>query len=212
MWLIDFDPESCDHLVFTPNAIVQIIKEKHSTLIQSINVESGALSVIFQTKEQTKDCFTVSHDEDWIVLTWKSDAESRVLVLNLKSESHKFLSTNLYDLDELQDLAVKSGKILAYVRDGWAFIWEASTGHLIEKIPTKRATNQLCNRIVKFDPNRSEFTLSLVGLRANLITYKGMTDLKNFKVMSKKSTSYNDMPTAKMADHGHLVVHDLVRD
>jgi predicted RNase H-like nuclease (RuvC/YqgF family) len=31
LWLIDFDPESCDHLVFTPSAIVQIIKEKRST-------------------------------------------------------------------------------------------------------------------------------------------------------------------------------------
>ncbi len=204
------EPESCDNLVFTPNAIVQIIKEKKSTLIRRINVETGSQSVIFQTKEQTKESFSVAHDEDWIVLTWKSDVGFRVLVLNLKSESHKFLSPNLGDLDELQDMTVKSGKILAYVRNGWAFIWDALTGKLIEKIPTKCSTDQLCNKIVKFDPYQSEFTLSLVGFRANLITYKG-TNLKNFKVMSRKSTSYNDMPNGKTADHSQAIIHDLVR-
>jgi hypothetical protein len=204
-------PETCDNLIYTSGTIYQIIRETKFTAIQSIDITDGRQSEIFRTKEKIKDSFPIVHDDDWLIFAFKNEAETfKIIVHEMKSMTCTFLAPTLpSDLDQLQDVTVKAGKVVALVRDGWAFLWDAKSGTLIEKIRTKRSTDQLHNRIVKFDPFLSELTLSLIGDRAQLITYKGK-DLKNFKVSFRKSLSYNNLKSAKTANNSSTVIHDLV--
>jgi hypothetical protein len=77
-----------------------------------------------------------------------------------------------------------------------------------DKILTKSSTNQLCNKIIYFDPLRRSFSLSIISFRASIVNYCG-SNLKDFKVCVSGSITSNDMRHAKTADAANSVIHDL---
>jgi len=77
-----------------------------------------------------------------------------------------------------------------------------------KKIWTKSSTNQLCNKIIYFDPLQRSFSLSIISFRASIVNYCG-SNLKDFKVCSSGSVTCNDMHRTKTADAANSVFHDL---
>ena len=112
-------------------------------------------------------------------------------------------------LDKLQDLALKSGKILAFGRDGFSFLLDAGTGNLIEKIRTKKSETHNRDKIVHFDPFRSIFSLSMLSDRANLVSYQGR-NLRNFKLSLSQSVAFSEKSLTRTAEQNQSVVHGMV--
>ena len=198
-------------MFYTPKALFQIISTNEKTIsIEIISTESGENKFIFKSPQSVGEFYPGIYDENFVVFAWKTEfGESQIIVIEKETGNYKFLNNPDGDFNQLQDLTIRSGKVLILKSNGISLLFDGVTGKLIERILTKPTTAQLCNKIVNFDPLRSQFTLSIVSYRTSLITYKGK-HLRNFKVSSSQSVTYNDMKLAKTPDQSISVVHNLV--
>lgn len=188
-----------------------ITTDKKTSLIKSIEVKTGDQKDIFQSNETIMYTFPCRHDGNYSTLVWlNNDKNVNLLIIDTKTGFCRFPVLEPGSLNELQDLAIKSGKILAFVRNGFSFLLDAGTGNLIEKIRTKTSSGtHRFDKIVHFDPYLSTFSLCMSSTRANLVTYQGR-DLRNFKLSLPRSVAFGEKSLTRTAENNQSVVHGQV--